>query len=94
MVLAINSPQSSGNRLLVYPNPTNGNINITVGHRLNEEILFRLFNVSGEEVTVHKQTITNNEQVSISLLPLPNGIYMYQIFIGTENQNGKLMIDK
>jgi hypothetical protein len=61
--------------LKAYPNPTQGNLNITWNTEINEEISIRLINVLQKVVLNHKGTTEH----TLSLENLPTGLYFLEV---------------
>ena len=66
------------NEIEVFPNPTNGNIQIEWASPLISEVSFSIFDISGKQV-FEKTFIPQGHQESIVLGNLPQGIYFYQL---------------
>jgi hypothetical protein len=62
--------------ILVYPNPTNGRITITLDSSETESLEFIIYNSLGQSVGSFKLESSNLE---INLSYLSNGIYYYHI---------------
>jgi hypothetical protein len=76
--LAINEVNSSFADLILYPNPTNGMLYLSMGKNINKGTTIIIYNLLGQEVT--KQTIemaTSNINLNIS--GLNSGTYLLKI---------------
>ena len=73
--------ESNQDFIIIYPNPTSGNVNILVP---NTKSTYRLLDFTGREIKSGELTEGTNE---ISLSPLPNGIY----FIEIEQENNLVL---
>jgi len=62
------------NDLLIYPNPSNGNIQITTNSIITE---ISLFNVVGKRVWIESKV--NGKKKTINLSELPKGVYLAKI---------------
>ena len=88
----VNVPDLSNNDLLlnalhIYPNPTNGTVQINWSSNLND-LSYRLVDFSGK--TVHlKQNITNGQ--TISLAKLANGLYLLTLTTDNLSKTVKLV---
>jgi len=69
--------------IAVYPNPTNGIINITSNVE-NAGMYFSLLDVSGKEVYAHSDL--NNKSNQIDMEKLSQGLYFMKIFNGGEER--------
>jgi hypothetical protein len=76
------------NELLVYPNPVNGQLNVTSGEKGQ---LFELFDVVGKLILSQK---INENETKIDVTSYTNGTYLYKISNpnGEIVKNGKLII--
>lgn len=61
----------------VYPNPSKGNINLTLDN--GGEYTFRLMNVNGQEIKSFTTTVNAGEQVSADFSDVAKGIYLLNI---------------
>jgi hypothetical protein len=75
----------------IYPNPAVDEINIFISEKLEQqEVICRIFDVMGKEVT--NEIFRNyQKQISLSVLNLPEGIYVVQLTCGKERQNLKFV---
>ena len=75
----------------VYPNPTNGNVNITISS--NEDVQVSLFDIRGRQVY---SEIHNNDSAtfskSIDFSAVSSGIYMINVQSGDKKATKKLVI--
>ncbi len=75
--------------IYVYPNPTDGIINISFGNILNSKILISVFDVMGNEV--YKKWFEAATTYQIDLSDKPSGIYLIRIFNETQQVVSKLI---
>ncbi|MCX6290805.1 MAG: T9SS type A sorting domain-containing protein [Bacteroidetes bacterium] len=61
----------------IFPNPSNGKINITNGNKMEKEFVVNVYNSVGQNVFSKKYTDLISEQ--IDLTEQPNGIYSVQL---------------
>lgn len=73
----------------IYPNPTNGNINIELPY--SSDVKIRIFNILGKEVY---SNISNLNLVSIDLSDNPRGLYFVEIDNGFNKQVKKISLLK
>jgi Secretion system C-terminal sorting domain len=82
------APESFLKEFTVYPNPTSGDITLTI--RLtdpSQTVEFKVFNLIGQQM--HTETITpfsGVRQVEFDLNKYPKGIYMIEISNGKESR--------
>ena len=74
---------NSEKELSVYPNPTNGNINITMPESFNENILLKIYDLQGIFV---KSAELESAETDIELENLSNGIYVGKLL----SESGKI----
>lgn len=79
MSTEINNMQKSNSEIIIYPNPTNGIVNILLNGPITNTSI-KLYNIAGEKI---KETIKSSEYImELDLTEQPNGIYFLEI-----NQN-------
>ena len=79
------------NSVSVYPNPTNGDLNIQVSNQMDiSQLQTRLFNNLGAEVEI--ETIKSNNGIRYQLDYLPAGFYYLSISIGDERITKKISL--
>lgn len=77
----------------VYPNPTNGLLNLVVKNSNSNQLLIRIFDVLGNEVfsaSDNKNSTDHNKQISLE--GLANGIYTIQLSAGADVVTRKLIV--
>jgi len=74
--------------LLIYPNPTNGLINISLPENMPVPVKATLFNVQGERM----EEVTINTGTSLDLVGKPKGIYMIRLILGKEVVNRRICL--
>ena len=68
--------QSSNENVLIYPNPTSGNLSILFGHN-DSTVQLKVFNMSGQLVyTQQIGKVTYAQEIAISLPHLATGVYL------------------
>lgn len=65
--------------LEVYPNPSNGIVNINLNDYRQERLSLKLVNIAGQVVYERSEQTTANGQLSLDLTALPKAAYMLQI---------------
>ncbi|NUN09563.1 MAG: T9SS type A sorting domain-containing protein [Ignavibacteriaceae bacterium] len=81
-ITAIKEQSKEDNGILLYPNPTSGNIRIN--NQNKEKISLKLFNILGE-------MIMQTEQTDFSIANLPGGIYIAVVIRGKSTSSLKIM---
>lgn len=77
----------------VYPNPTDGTINITISNANGTELIITVMNVFGAEVySSIEKNIPSDHTKQINLGDLADGMYYIQLKIGADTQVKKLVI--
>ena len=69
---------------LIYPNPTNGIVNIDLSALSQNAIEFTVTNITGLEI--HRELIDNNDRIQFSLEGYSEGLY----FINVVNRTGEM----
>ena len=85
------SENISSHNISVYPNPSDGKINVTISLPLNGGMKMeklRIYSVLGD-VVYYQQLIANNEQLTTNL---PPGIYFIQLTNSEKTESIKLII--
>ncbi|MCS7074838.1 MAG: T9SS type A sorting domain-containing protein, partial [Bacteroidia bacterium] len=68
----------NGSTVLVFPNPSNGQVHINIANNNPEECTFIIRTMDGKEIT--RKQFQRSEFVSETVeLDLPNGLYFYQV---------------
>ena len=83
------------NKILVYPNPTANNIQITLETKTSgsQSFQFKLYDPLGKILITEQLTEIHNK---IEVSTLPNGLYLYELIEGSSNKHvaGKLIVKK
>ena len=77
--------------LNIYPNPTTGNVMISVNSLLNEEVTVTISNVTGQ--VIHELKTTTNKLNSVSLTQ-PAGLYIIQAASSKGKHTSRLTISE
>lgn len=72
----------------IYPNPSNGNINLEMAENFNPPYELKIFNTTGQEV--YRQEKLYDQNLNLKLNSLGKGVY----FISLEARDGNLKIEK
>ncbi|MDL2262023.1 T9SS type A sorting domain-containing protein [Bacteroidales bacterium OttesenSCG-928-I21] len=75
--------------ITVYPNPTNGKLNIDLGNK-NQNVIITIYDVFGKEI---KKIIFKNEQFILLDLNISQGIYFISVETELEKSNYKIIIE-
>lgn len=91
--VGINEMQAS-ETMHIYPNPNNGNFQLTVPSQNSGNSTIKIFNVIGEQVFVEQLEKSTNNNHNILLSDLCSGIYFVTILSDGKSQTQKLIINK
>ena len=81
------------NKLLLYPNPSNGILNLQSAQALENGLELRIYDLQGREVKSFRQNGTAAGSVySFNLETLADGFYTYTLSSGKYSQQGKFSI--
>jgi len=77
-------------KVQIYPNPTNGPLNIYVGGS-DSEVDIQVRTLSGSEVYLNKYMIDYRRMVALNLSDLPDGLYLITVTGSTVNSTHKIV---
>lgn len=80
------------NNVNLYPNPSNGIINIEFNNALNDECQLEIYNSIGTLIYSNKVTSTNNLKYEINLGGFPKGMYFVKIFDKNDSATKNVII--
>ncbi len=80
--------------LRVNPNPTTGDVNITVNLPENEEINLAVFNTMGQQVALVKNGKAQNGTFNVSLANQANGVYYVKMNVQDKIITKKVILNK
>ncbi len=83
---------ASNNEFSIYPNPSNGLININFSTMSPDEVTIRVYNTIGQLV-FYSEKIFNNLQAIIDLHNQSHGIYFLEISSNQVIQRKKITIE-
>ena len=90
--------ENSIENISVYPNPFSTNVHFTFNSKSQENVSLKIFSINGQLVH-HEQIITTAVNNSISWdgnsnrgSRLPEGIYFYELAVGKQTKNGKVIL--
>ena len=84
-------------RLIIYPNPTDGDVNISFSHDRSEDFSVKVFNAMGQSVipTVEEEfTDKGLTMLKVKTIELSKGIYIIKVVIGEKEFIEKLVVKK
>jgi hypothetical protein len=90
-VVGLSKKDVLSNALKIFPNPTEGLIQVTLDQSINEIGTFRVIDLNGR---VKSQRNIEFQQQKFDLSNLQNGIYIYEIELGGQVIRDKLIIQK
>ncbi|MBL8003016.1 MAG: T9SS type A sorting domain-containing protein [Flavobacteriales bacterium] len=89
------SEGSLSNTLNIYPNPTNGVLNVTFKQQGNEATFVRVFDLLGKEVVASQRVVGTGEQSqTVDLSGLQNGMYYLQLQSGSQKVTRKVTLTR
>lgn len=81
------------NKFIVYPNPTNGAIQVRWELDQNKKVKIQVCNLIGKLIW-EEESVTNNVQKSIKLDQHPNGVYLLKVQAGKEIRTEKIILSR
>ncbi len=78
-------------QISIYPNPSNGEINISLGEKTNKNVIFEIFDITGK--LVKHETYQSISEKTFDLTNYPKGIYILKINIEGEIFNEKICVE-
>jgi len=76
----------------VYPNPTNGPVNLVMTDMAGENVTISIYNSFGQQVLTSPYTKLNLDKLEIDLTPYPEGIYIVRIESDTKRAVKKITL--
>jgi hypothetical protein len=83
------APNNFGPQFKVYPNPSNGSINIELGS-LYQDVNISIFDLLGKEM-IHK-TYINTNKIILDTQQLTTGVYIVKVESNTNKASLKLVV--
>jgi hypothetical protein len=81
--------------LLIYPNPTNGDLNIRLTGTAGTSISVEIYDISGRRIWEHKGSLANTQQELIfSTCDLASGTYLVKYRHNSKEEVRKLVVQK
>lgn len=87
----INNQPAAKNSFKVYPNPSHGSVNIAL-ENLSGELQCNVYNMVGK--LIHTSKFAAQDNVSLDLSFLSNGVYIMELHNGKSVQTSKIVISK
>ena len=78
----------------VYPNPTNGNINVYLQLKSNDDVFIRVFNPIGQLVTSHNAPNTTGGTYNFDLNGHAPGLYFVEVNAGGLSKTFKIIVTR
>ncbi len=85
---------ANGLNLGVFPNPTKGNVNVSIELRENRNVSIEVFNVLGKIVAQAELGNTRNAQQTISLAEFSDGLYFVKVNYDNHIAVRRIMLSK
>ncbi len=76
----------------LYPNPTNGNVTISFGTEIPEDLEIQVIDLAGRIISTIQNT--SGTKISLYIDPLENGLYLLNLHTSSTDKNFKLLIIK
>jgi hypothetical protein len=87
-----------GGKLTVFPNPSNGQLNINFENAIDSKYNVEVFDIYGK--LIYKQEVLNatgnvfNTEINLSNLNLSNGLYLINVNSDNQNTSQRIVIEK
>jgi hypothetical protein len=95
VITSIENYKNNGFDVSVFPNPTNGNINLKINSQVKNEFEISIFNEFGKAVREYlKYSATGNDIYSIDVSDLSSGIYFVHLTIDDKVISRKIVLMK
>lgn len=92
---AINEPVAAENNMIVYPNPTDGIVNVSFNGASNSTATVRITDMVGRIITSRNVTVTEgNNKVSFDMTQYSKGVYLVELSNESSHSVQRLMLDK
>ncbi|MBT8376117.1 MAG: T9SS type A sorting domain-containing protein, partial [Bacteroidia bacterium] len=79
--------------LSVYPNPNNGEFNVSFNPRSGDDIIIEVFDISGRSILSNTYNNTGRFDETIMLNKASSGIYLLSISEGQQKVTKKIIVD-
>ena len=86
-------PLDNHNQCRIYPNPSNGNINLEIGSLVHPNLTIEIFNQIGQSVIHEEKTTTGNYySCNYDLSQFGKGLFLVRISVGNQSEIRKIII--
>ena len=92
-VITSNKTLPNGAAFKVYPNPTEGNVNIEIANN-NQELVIEIFNAVGTRVATVETNNQNNGSFKADLSNLASGLYIVKVKSGATVTTQRITLTK
>lgn len=86
----LNNPNAG---MLVFPNPSNGNFNISFTDVINMDVNVSIRNLVGQEVLSKDLNLTNDHVENFNLVNLESGVYILTVNNGTGTYSNRIIVE-
>ena len=98
-VFVVDSSSLSINELLdkaisVYPNPTNGDLNIEITASGEHTLSYHLLDITGRSILTNDTNLEGNKRLILDLNSIENGIYFLQLNVEGNRITKKIVVEK
>ncbi|MCH8902630.1 MAG: T9SS type A sorting domain-containing protein [Bacteroidetes bacterium] len=78
----------------VYPNPTQGNLNIEISYSNYQQVRIQLYNILGEQLYYHNSQEQFGLKHRLDMTGYANGIYLLKVDVGEKTLTRKIIISR
>jgi hypothetical protein len=86
----IRTPLKGAIEFAVYPNPSNGILNLEISHAGSSTVEVKVLNLIGQ--TLRTSQFRTGEAQVLDLTQLPKGVYFIQVSDGSETANRRIIL--
>ena len=79
--------------LVVYPNPTSGQLNVAITSNLNENVTFQIVDMMGRTISSESIPVDGNYTYNTSVRDLTAGIYMINVITSKGKSIHKFVVE-
>ena len=98
MTVGIKENQILNKNIIVYPNPSNGILNLNLFNAIDSKYDIEVFDIYGKSVYKTEKLNRNSTEfiieINLSDLNLPNGLYLININSNNQSSSQRIMIEK
>ena len=93
--ISTNISQIDLENLLLYPNPTNGKVNIEFNSYTSEDVSYSVINLIGEKVFEGNfSSVVGNNILTIDISQFPNAIYTLKLISSNTTINKQIILER